>query len=201
MSKGPEGARHVLQQLRVQLLAAEAGAEVLPDDPIEEGGRQVGAVLVGRAAGDHDVATLAGDELADQLHRPWRRRGYRQRPAAQAEAEHRHVPRLGAVAPGRDLIREQGVVLRSSQAVWLLCAVERGDGAVRPGELAAAGLERRAAPIWRDGQDARFTLNDDVPGVRGGRGDYRHAAVLASRGPEIRGLAQDACFTKTASGK
>ena len=48
----PEGAFDVVQELGVDLLAAQACALVAGGDPLEEGLGEVGAVLVGGAAGD-----------------------------------------------------------------------------------------------------------------------------------------------------
>ena len=49
----PQGAWHVVEELGLDLLAAEACPLVFADDLIEEGGRKIGAVFIGRAAGHH----------------------------------------------------------------------------------------------------------------------------------------------------
>ena len=48
----PEGAVDIVEELGVDLLAAQAGALVAGGDALEEGLGKVGAVLVGGAAGD-----------------------------------------------------------------------------------------------------------------------------------------------------
>ena len=61
----PQRARHVVQQLGVELLAPEPCALVFLDDLLEERTGEVGAVIVCAAAGDDDGGV--GDEILFSL--------------------------------------------------------------------------------------------------------------------------------------
>jgi hypothetical protein len=63
----------------------------------------------------------------DDRDRPRRGGGHGLRVWPHAQAEHRHVPGLLGVLPGRQLVGEQGGVLRS---IRLLGRLAHGDGAV-----------------------------------------------------------------------
>ncbi len=91
----PQRARRVLEQFGVELLPAEARAFVFADHLVEEPGCQIGAIFVGRAPRDRDIPAFAGEQFADQLGRPRRRRHQTARVAAQSQPELQHVPRLG----------------------------------------------------------------------------------------------------------
>src|SRR6202035_1752281 len=69
---GPKGTGYVVQYLGVELLPAEPGALVLAYDLLQKRRREVGPIVVCRAARDHRGGV--GDQLADDFDR-LRRRG------------------------------------------------------------------------------------------------------------------------------
>ena len=91
----PQRAWRVVEQLGVELLPTEARPLVFADDLVEEPGRQIRPVFVGRAPRYRDVTAFAGEQFADQLGRPRRRGHHTARVTAQSQPELQHVPSLG----------------------------------------------------------------------------------------------------------
>src|SRR5207248_546130 len=141
---GPKGTGYVVQYLGVELLAAEPGALVLADDLLQKRRREVGPIVVCRAARDH--CGEVGDQLADDLDRLGGGCDNRARIIAETQPEHQHVPRLW-IPPGGYFITPRGVVLRPPQALRLVGAVGCRNGPVRPISYAAedAVIRRVAA--------------------------------------------------------
>src|SRR5438045_7782769 len=93
----PKGAGHVVQYLGVELLPAEPGALVLAYDLLQKGRREVGPIVVCRAARDHRGGV--GDQLADDLDRLGGGCDNRARIIAATQPEHQDVPCLW-IPPG-----------------------------------------------------------------------------------------------------
>lgn len=76
------------------------------------------------------------------------------------------------------------MMLRPSQQVGLFGGIERGLGAVGPGETASAGDVDGHEVRRADGEHAGLSLNHDVAGVGSRAGDHRDTAagVLAGLG-------------------
>ncbi len=161
-------ARHVVEDLGVELLPPEPGSLIAPHDLVEKGGRQVGAVFGGRAAGHHDLRV--GEQRADQLDRARRRRHDRARVGAEPQPEHQHVPR-GRIAPRRKLVAPGEIMLRTAQPVRLVGRVGRRNRAVGPGQAVLRWFVNRPLARQPDIQNAAFAFDHDVAGVERG---WRH---------------------------
>src|SRR5437588_12265439 len=117
---GPKGAGYVVQYLGVELLPAEPGALVLFDDLRQKGWREIGPIVVCRAARDHRGGV--GDQLADAFDRLRRRGSDDARIVPEPQPEHQHVPGF-RVPPGSHLVAPSCVMLRTAQALGLVRAV------------------------------------------------------------------------------
>ena len=63
----PQSARHIIEDLGVEFLAAEPGSFIFADDLLEKHWSQISPVVVSRAAGDR--GRRVGDQFADDLDR------------------------------------------------------------------------------------------------------------------------------------
>src|SRR5438309_2784742 len=124
--------------LGVELLPAEPGALVLAYDLLQKRRREVGPIVVCRAARDHRGGV--GDQLADDFDRLRRRGDDDARIRPKPQPEHQHVPRLW-IPPGGYFITPRCIVLRSPQALRLVGAVGCRNGPVRPGQPALCRLQ------------------------------------------------------------
>src|SRR5207245_7865843 len=125
-------ARHVVEDLALQLLAADARPLILRSELAQRGRSQVVGVVVGGAScGD---AALVLEQLAQKLQRPRRRGDELLRVLAEAQPERQVGPRLEQVLPGGELVAERLVMLRPAEQVGLVGAVAGSDRSVRPGQ-------------------------------------------------------------------
>jgi len=99
-------------------------------------------------------------------------------------------------------------MLRPTQAVGLLGAVERGGAAVRPGEHPLRRLKHRAEVRWGDGEDAGGSVAVLEPGrehgrprVVGGRGDEGTVASGQCARLRDRELGAGARLSESAAGE
>src|SRR5437588_7072903 len=92
ISARPKSAGDVVQYLGVELLPAKPGALVLAYDLLQKCRREVGPIVVCRAARDHRGGV--GDQLADDFDRLGGGGDDDARVGTQAQSEHQHVPGL-----------------------------------------------------------------------------------------------------------
>src|SRR3984893_8447441 len=81
----PQGTGDVVKDLGIEFLAAEPRTFVFADDLGEKPGRQIGAIFIGRAPRYRNIMAFAGEQFADQLGRPRRRRNQAARVASQSQ--------------------------------------------------------------------------------------------------------------------
>ena len=195
---GPKGTGYVVQYLGVELLPAEPGALVLAYDLLQKRRREVGPIVVCRAARDHRGGV--GDQLADDFD--WLRgRGdddARIRPKPQPE--HQHVPRLW-ISPGGYFITPRCIVLRPPQALRLVGAVGCRNGPVRPGQPALCWLVLRPLLRWPDRQQAALAFDHDIAGIGCGRRDQRDPAAAVMDDLVANTLRTAAGLAKAATGQ
>src|SRR3954468_1823902 len=195
---GPKGAGDVVQYLGVELLAAEPGALVLADDLLQKRRREVGPIVVGRAARDHRSGV--GDQLADDLDRLGGGCDNRARIIAETQPEHQHVPGLW-IPPGGYFITPRGVVLRPAQALRLVGAVGCRNGPVRPRQPALGWLVARPLLRWPDRQHAALAFDHDIAGIGCGRRDQRDPAAAVMDDLVANTLRTAAGLAKAATGQ
>src|SRR5205085_9541011 len=195
---GPKGARHVVQYLGVELLPAEPGALVLAYDLLQKRRREVGPIVVCRAARDHRGGV--GDQLADDLDRLGGGGDDDARVGTQAQPEHQHVPGLW-IPPGGYFITPRRVVLRPSQALRLVGAVGCRNGPVRPGQPALGWLVSVRLLRWPDRQHAALAFDHDVAGIGCGRRDQRDPAAAVMDDLVANALRTAAGLAKAATGQ
>ncbi len=135
MRARPQRVGALLDDLAVDLLAAEPRAGIARQHLVEEGGRQMrGVGLRGRAR--HRRARV-GDQPLDQRDRPRRGGDELARARAQPQAELQHVEGRVGVAPLGELVAPGGVELRPAQLLGVLGRERVGHRAVRA--IRAAG--------------------------------------------------------------
>src|SRR6202011_4778974 len=138
---GPKSAGYVVQYLGVELLPTEPGALVLAYDLMQKRRREVGPIVVCRAARDHRGGV--GDQLADDFDRLRRRGDNDARIRPKPQPEHQHVPRLW-IPPGGYFITPRCIVLRPPQALRLVGAVGCRNGPVRRGQQTPSPMRQDA---------------------------------------------------------
>ncbi len=148
----------------MQFLAAEARALVTLDNPRDEGGREVGPVVVGRAPGDH--AVRIPDQRLDQGQRLGCGGDRRSWILAEAKTQLQLVPHRLGPAPGGQFVRPGRIVLRPTQAFRLLSRIAIGRRAVRPDQPPLGRLEGGPLPGRADVHQARLTLDHHIAHIR-----------------------------------
>src|SRR5207248_5293757 len=171
---GPKGAGDVVQYLGVELLPAEPGALVLAYGLLQKRRREVGPIVVCRAARNHRGGV--GDQLADDFDRLGGGSDDDARVGTEAQPEHQHVPRLW-IPPGGYFVTPRCVVLRPPQALRLVGAVGCRNRPVRPGQPALCWLVLRPLLRWPNRQQAALAFNHDIAGIGCGRRDQRDTAA------------------------
>ena len=165
---------------------------------MQEGWRQIGPVVVRRAA--RDRGGRIGDQLADDLDRLRRRGDDDARIRPKPQPEHQHVPRLW-IPPGGYFITPRGVVLRPPQALRLVGAVGCRNGPVRPGQPALGWLVSRPLLRWPDRQQAALAFDHDIAGIGCGRRDQRDPAAAVMDDLVANTLRTAAGLAKAATGQ
>jgi hypothetical protein len=133
----------VVDQLALELLAADPRAAVAPAQFRDRVGREVGGVVERRAARHDHRAVVARHKLAQQRDRT-RRRGHHHLRASDAQRRHqRFVPGLG-VAPHGELVTPRARQVGATDPLRALGAVGIDDAAVCEADL-PVGLVVRAA--------------------------------------------------------
>src|ERR1700732_3349224 len=159
---GLRGPGFFVQYLGVELLPAEPGALVLAYDLLQKRRREVGPVVVCRAARDHRGGV--GEQLADDFDRLRRRGDDDARIGPKPQPEHQHVPRLW-IPRGGYFITPRCIVLRPPQSLRLVGAVGCRNGPVRPGQPALCWLVLRPQLRWPDRQRDRDRRDHGLVGV------------------------------------
>ena len=164
----------------MDLLTTHPRAFVALNNLVDERGREVRAVLEGRAARDAHVVRIRGasDEAPDDGRGPWRGSHNAPRVCAEPQPEHQLVPGV-RVPPRRELVTRCRVVLLASEPVWLLGAVGERLGPVGPREARLGGLPEGTIPGRGCREDAALSLDEHIAHVGGG-GAYEGDALGAS---------------------
>ncbi len=121
-----------------------------------------------------------GDELADDRDRARGGRYDDARVAAETQTHHKVRPGVVGPAPGSDLVAPGGVVLRTAKAIRLVGRVDGGLGAIGKGDAPLRRLIERASLIGEDIEQPGLSLDHNVAGVGGRRGNDGDAAVATA---------------------
>ncbi len=174
----PQRVAALLDDLAIQLLAAEQRAAVAADHRVEERHRQVPCIVPRRGA--RDRGRRIGNQPLEKRDRPRRGRDDLPRPLAKAQPELQHVEGGVGVAPLGEFVAPGGRELRAAQAFGIFGGKRLRHRAILPFQAAARGNPARPLERGMDGEQPGHALDHHLADVVLGLADQRDARLAVA---------------------